>query len=198
MSYPHVIISPVSTGAGIGRLDLFIALKNQLADKALARRALAVEAVMEELARATGADAALWGLAGLGADIDAKLAAQNPERRGTIAEELLLTEGVAAEAAAAARQWRSGPASELPPIARGLVAAQRLVGIVETELAEPGMSLAALEPIILEHRLRRGVRRGDAETTRAVECLDALGIARPAAAELALSGLVRIRQDLGW
>src|SRR6185503_18690153 len=63
---------------------------------------------MEELARETGADPALWGLAGLGAGIDGKLAAGNPERRGVMAEELLLTEGVPAEAAAAARASRAG------------------------------------------------------------------------------------------
>jgi predicted hydrolase (HD superfamily) len=181
----------------IGRLDLFIALKNQLADRRLARRALAVEAVMEELARAAGGDPALWGLAGLGADIDAKLAERNPDRRGAIAEELLLAEGVAAEAAAAARQWRDGTPATMPPIARGLGAAQHLVGIVEAELAED-VSLASLEPVILDHRLRRGVRREDPAATRAQLCLDLLGVPRARAAELALAALARIRQDLGW
>jgi predicted hydrolase (HD superfamily) len=184
----------------IGRLDLYIVLRNQLADKALSRRALAVEAVMEALARAAGHDPAMWGLAGLGADIDVKLAAQNPERRGVIAEELLLAEGVPAEAAAAARRWRADPGrpGELPPIVQGLVAAQRLVGLVEREVSEPEVTLATLEPVVLDHRLRRLVRREEPEALRAAACLDALGIERPAAAELALAALRRVNQDLDW
>ena len=182
----------------IGRLDLFIALRNQLGDKSLARRALAVEAVMEELARAAGHDAALWGLAGLGADIDVKLAAQNPDKRGLMAEELLLAEGVAPAAAAAARQCRAGRASELVPIAQGLVVTQKLVAIVERELSEPDVTLATLEPVVLDHRLRRLVRREEPEALRAAECLEALGVERLAAAELALAALRRVNQDLGW
>jgi predicted hydrolase (HD superfamily) len=181
----------------IGRLDLFIVLRNQLADRGLVRRAIAVEAVMEELARAVGADAALWGLAGLGADIDARLAERNPERRGEVAEELLLTEGVPAEAAAAARRFRRGEVGELGPIARGLVAASWLVDRIAVELDEPGASLDGLEPRALEHRLRRAARREDAAAVRALACLEALALEPARAAEVAVAAHVRVREDLG-
>lgn len=182
----------------IGRLDLFIVLRNQLADKALLRRALAVEAVMEDLARETGADPTLWGLAGLGADIDAKLTALNPDRRGAVAEELLRTEGVPAEAAAAARLVRHGPPAELPPIARALVASGWLCDTVTAEMEEPEATLDAIEPRVLEHRLRRAAQREDADAVRTLACLDLLSVAPARAGELTMAAHLRVRQDLGW
>jgi predicted hydrolase (HD superfamily) len=179
--------------AGIGRLELFIVLRTQLADRALVRRALAVEAVMEELAREVGADAALWGLAGLGCDIDAKLTAGNLARRGAVAEELLLTEGVAPEAAAAARRYRDEPVESLPAIARGLVVAALLVELVAAELAEA--RLDELADGRVAHRLRRLARRGD--EPRALAALAALGLDADRAAAAATAAHLRVREDLG-
>lgn len=107
----------------VGRFELLLALRNQVADRARVRRALVVEATMEELAAELGGDAAVWGLAGLGADIDVMLCAENPERRGVVAEEILLVEGVPAEAAAAVRMFRTAAITAMPSIALALVVA---------------------------------------------------------------------------
>ena len=109
--------------AQLSRFDLLIVLRNQVRDRGLVQRALAVEAVMEELAGALGHDPALWGLAGLGADIDVRMTAQHPERRGVVAEELLLAEGAPAEVAAAARARHQSPPGQMTTLARALVVA---------------------------------------------------------------------------
>jgi predicted hydrolase (HD superfamily) len=180
--------------AGIGRLELFIVLRAQLADRALVRRALAVEAVMEELARAAGADVALWGLAGLGCDIDVTLTAHNLERRGAVAEELLRAEGVPAEAAAAARLMRAPDVDTLPPLARALVVARLLVELAARELSEPGTRLDDLADGRLAHRWRRLAKRDDPEALRALAAVHPLTPER--AAEAALAGHLRVREDL--
>jgi predicted hydrolase (HD superfamily) len=192
-SDPEAIIEAVP--AGIGRLELFIVLRNQLADRALVQRALAVEAVMEDLAVELGADTALWALAGLGADIDAKLAAHNPDRRGAVAEELLLAEGVAAGAAAAARQWRHGPAGELPDLAQALAGAEWLVDAVGRARSDPDVDL---RPELIAHHLRRAARRDEPEARRVTDCLAALGLSPGRAAEIAIAAHLRVREDLGW
>jgi predicted hydrolase (HD superfamily) len=182
----------------IGRLDLYIVLRNQLADRGEVRRALATEAVMEALAREVDADPAVWGLAGLGQAIDARLTEGNPERRGVVAEELLLTEGVPAAAAAAARTSRSDAPGLLEPIARGLVAARWLCAQLAIELGEPEATLDGLEPLVLEHRLRRAGKREEPEALRAQACLDGLGLPAGRAAAVAQAAHVNVREDLGW
>lgn len=183
-------------GVGIGRLELFIALRNQLGDRALVRRALAVEATMEELARALGADAELWGMAGLGCDCDAKLTAGNPQRRGAVAAEWLLTEGVAPEAAEAVRAFREGPVTELPQLARGLVAAQWLADLVAAEVADA--RLDELGDGRLAHRARRLAKRGDDPgAARALEAIAALALDPERATAAAVAGHLRVREDLG-
>ncbi len=166
----------------LGRFELMLVLRNQVGDRALVRRSLAVEAVMEELAGALGHDAVLWGLCGLGADIDAELTAGNPDRRGGVAEELLLTEGAPAEVAAAARLQHGGAVAGMPPLARGLVAAGALVDIIselppdEREARTVAFALA-----------KRG-RRGDA---RPLQALAALALDPEQAAGLALVAYAR-------
>jgi predicted hydrolase (HD superfamily) len=183
----------------ITRFELLVIVRNQVRDRALVRRALALEAVLRGLARAAGADEALWGLAGLGADIDVRLAAGNPARRGLVAAEILATEGVPEEATSALAARLAGAPDTLAPLARALVLGETLVALALADLddAESGMTLAALEPAQLAHRLARAARRGDAAALRALACADHLGLGVDAAAAAAHAGLVEARQDLG-
>jgi predicted hydrolase (HD superfamily) len=162
----------------LGRFELFLALRNQVADRGRVRRALAVEAVMEELATALGHDPGLWGLAGLGADIDVELTAQNPDRRGAVAEELLLTEGVPPDAAVAARLFRDAAVASLPPLVQGLVVADAAVDIV-ADLSEHDERLA----MAVAHGFRRLEKQGQPRPTQA---LQALGLEPLTASELTL------------
>jgi predicted hydrolase (HD superfamily) len=180
----------------LGRFDLFVVLRNQVRDKRLVRRALAVEAVMEELAKAAGADAERWGLAGLGADIDAALCARAPERLGKVASELLLAEGAPADVAAAAATRRAGDPAELAPMAAALCAADALVGEIHAQLEDGGLD--GVQPAAVAHRLRRAVeRRGDEAAKRVLACLERAGVPLELAAEAAVAGMVRVREDLG-
>ena len=176
----------------ISRFELYVVLRAQLRDKALLRRALAKEAVCAALAAAVGADAELWGLSGLGADIDAVLTAENPQRRGAVAEELLRAEGAPADAAAAARTCRADAPELLSPLARGLVVADALVdAFIGTE-----EKLDDLTPAHLALPLAKAARRGDASAERALVCLGLLGLDVDRAAAAALEGLRGAAGDL--
>jgi len=176
----------------ISRFELFVVLRAQVRDRALLRRALAKEAVCGALAATVGADAELWALAGLGADIDAVLTAENPQRRGAVAEELLRAEGVPADAAAAARTSRCDAPELLSPLARGLVVADVLVDFF---LASEE-TLEELEPAHFAMPLAKAARRGDPNAERALVCLGLLGLDVDRAAALALEGLRAAAEDL--
>ena len=111
----------------LSRFELLMVVRNQVRAKALVDRAVAVEAEMEALAAVLGGDPAVWGLAGLGADIDVRLTAQHPERRGIVAEELLRAEGAPPEVAAAERARHHAAPAQMTPLARALVVAEAQV-----------------------------------------------------------------------
>jgi predicted hydrolase (HD superfamily) len=180
----------------LSRFELFVILRNQLGDRGRVRRSLAVEAAMEGFAGRAEGEATLWGLAGLCADIDAELCAHNPERRGHAAEELLLTEGAPAEAAAAVRERLSGDPAEISRLGAALCAAEALVDEIYAAL-EAGDELDALEPLMVSRRLIRAAeRRADPRAQRAIACLARAGLSIDDAAELTLAAMKRVREDL--
>ncbi len=182
------------------RFELIVILRNQVADRRVVRRSLAVEAVLEEWAIAVGADVATWAMAGLGANIDAELLAgtRSGERRGHVAEELLLTEGASAEVAAAARQRLGEDVSTMPVLAAAVAAAEAFADDVRAAV-EAGDALDGLEAFALVHRLHRAAeKRADAIALRTLELLARVGLDATRAATLALAGIVRVREDLRW
>lgn len=182
----------------ISRFELYVVLRAQVRDRALLRRALAKEAVCGALAAAVGADAELWALTGLGADIDVVLTAENPQRRGAVAEELLRAEGAPADAAAAARTCRCDAPELLSPLARCLVVADALVDGFVAALAPDDCDdpLDDLTPAHLALPLAKAARRGDPQAERALVCLGLLGLDVDRAAAAALEGLRAAAQDL--
>lgn len=178
------------------RFELFVVLRNQVRDRAMVRRSLAVEAAMEELAALAGADPARWGLCGLGANIDAELVARNEGRRGEVAEEILLTEGVEPELARAARTRRRLPPQELSPLEAALAGAEGLVDEVYA-LLSLDETLDTIDPAAIAHRLRRAAdRRGDEAARRVLDCLARVGLELDDAARAVVSAMRRVREDL--
>jgi predicted hydrolase (HD superfamily) len=178
------------------RFELMVILRNQVSDRKVVRRALAVEATLEEWAVERGADVTTWAMAGLGANIDAELLAGNGERRGAVAEELLLTEGASAEVAAAARQRLAERVDDMPVLAAAVAAAEAIVDDVHEALAV-GDSLDGLEPFAIAHRLGRAAeKRGDERAIRTQALLERTGLPVERAAALALAAMRRIRDDL--
>jgi predicted hydrolase (HD superfamily) len=180
----------------LSRFELFVIVRNQVDDRRRLRRSLAIEATMEELAARAGEDAAIWGLAGLGADVDCQLCEHNPAKRGHTAAELLAAEGAPEEVAAAARDRLHRPAGEMSRLAAALFAAEAIVDDVYGAI-EAGDPLDSLEAMAVSRRLGRAAeRRGDEEAKKALECLARVGIAVDDAAELAIAAMKRVREDL--
>lgn len=168
------------------RFELLVIARIQVKDRAVLRRYFAVEAVMEALAPAAGLDPTHAALTGLGASLDVRLCAHNPDRRGEVAREMLLTEGAPLEVQEAVGVAYRGQPDELPPMAAALVAAEALVDA----------AFAALEDLAFDeltaHHVAIGVRRHD----RALAALAALGIDLDDAAAATVRGLHAARADL--
>jgi predicted hydrolase (HD superfamily) len=176
----------------LSRFELFVILRNQVADRSLVKRALALEAMLEELAPTLGGDASRWVVAGLGVYIDVELTLQNPERRGEVAEEILLTEGAEPELARAVRE-RLAP--EVAGLAAVLAFAERV--IEEIYAALDGERLDGLDGRSLAFRVRRAAeKRSVPEAQRLVALAAQLGVELEAGFDRALTGMRRVREDL--
>jgi predicted hydrolase (HD superfamily) len=161
---------------------------------------LATQAVMEELAEPLGLDRTLCSLAGLGAGLDLRLCANNPGRRGEVAEEMLRTEGAPAEVADAVRaRFKAAKLDALPRLALALIAADALVAAAFELLSLLELPTAHdLSPQLLAARFeRRAARRADDDAVRGLRALALLGLDARRAAEHTVAGFYLARADLG-
>ncbi len=139
----------------------------RVSDASLRRHMLATEAIMRALAGRLGEDPDLWGLAGLGHDIDVEVTRDDFARHGAVAADRLRELGLpeAVVRAVAAHNPETGVvAAERLDI--GLIAADQLSGLITAAtLVRPDRDLAGVKLRSVRKRYRegafaRGVDRG--------------------------------------
>lgn len=79
----------------IDRDEAFTIIKKYLKEKDNIRRAVAVEAVLRQLAKKLDKDVDIWGIAGLLHNLDYEYTDREPEKRGTVTA--ILLEGILSE-----------------------------------------------------------------------------------------------------
>jgi hypothetical protein len=167
-------------------MDAHVLVRRTFRERVHVRRAVAVEAVMEELSTALEGDVETWALAGLLADLDCEAAQNNPGRRGMIAADMLAGEDVPATVIEAVRErWADEPPG---PLAAALAVAT-LACEALLRAAGGGASIERMSASVIE-----GALMADGRTARA---LLALNIDAQRAATLCLEGVRRVRTDLG-
>jgi predicted hydrolase (HD superfamily) len=163
-------------------------------------RALATEAIMEELATTLGpaagtAEAAglggpapeSWGVLGLLSQLDLEYAEHNPDARGVTAREQAVLEGMDPALATMLASW-SEPGPSAPPVQQALLLADELAGAA---LARADGDLSGLGR---ELELRRG--GGDPTGERLDQALTALSLDGEQAATLAARALEKVAAEL--
>lgn len=180
------------------RFELFVIVRNQVKNRDQVRRALAVEAIMEDLARACGDEPDVWALLGLGAQVDVELCAQNPYRQGALAAELLAAEGAPAAIVAALRSCRHDAPPQLSTSAAALVLAEALAQEIYRALDGSCCdTLDTIEPLVVGRRIKRDAQeRGDEHAQRTLACAERLGLPLATAAVHAVKAMRRVRGDL--
>jgi len=141
-------------------------VEERVANENLRRHMLATEAIMRALAERLGADPELWGLAGLGHDLDCEEAADDFSRQGVLAAEALRELGApetVAHAVMAHNPATGVVASSTFDIA--LLATDQLSGLITAAaLVRPDKDLAGVQLKSVRKRFResafaRGVDR---------------------------------------
>lgn len=151
-------------------LDL---VKEKVRNKNLIKHMLAVEAVMDRLARHFGEDRELWALAGLLHDVDYDQTLDTPEQHGLLGAQLLEEKGCAPELVQAVKAHNE--ALGIPPrtlLDKALFAVDPVTGLlVAAALVHPDKKLAPVDVDFILKRFKeksfaRGADRGQIESCR--------------------------------
>jgi hypothetical protein len=196
------------------RFSAYLLIRRFLRRSSSRNRALAIEAIMEELARRAGQPPEAWGVLGLLSQLDLEYAEGNPDARGVTAREQAELEGLDGEEAASLGRWCSSDGGDTP-VEHALILADALAAgaldlptddDVDDESPEDGAAAdrpaarAWLFPDELAARLERELelarQRGDVAGERLDRALEHLGIESRDAGQLALGALRRAAQDL--
>jgi uncharacterized protein len=160
----------------IDRAPVLAEVEARVANENLRRHMLATEAIMRALAARLGEDPDLWGLAGLGHDLDSEETESDFTRHGAVAADRLRELGLPEEAAhaVAAHNPDTGVAAS-GRLDVALVAADQLSGLVTAAaLVRPDKDLAGVKVKSVRKRYREGAfaRGVDRESIARCEELD--------------------------
>lgn len=140
------------------RESVLAVLRERVANENLRRHMVATEAIMRAVAGRLGEDVDVWGLAGLGHDLDAEETADDFTRHGAESAELLRGLGLPDEAvhAVAAHNPATGIAAE-SPLDIALLAADQLSGLITAAtLVRPDKDLTQVKLKSVRKRYREG------------------------------------------
>jgi uncharacterized protein len=180
------------------RAPVLAEVEARVANENLRRHMLAAEAIMRALAARLGEDVDVWGLAGLGHDLDAEETGDDAARHGAVAAEVLRRLGMPEEAAhaVAAHNPDTGVvATERIDVA--LVAADQLSGLITAAaLVRPDKDLAGVKIKSVRKRYREGAFARGVDRESIARCED-LGLELDEFFALGLGAMQAIAPELG-
>ena len=180
------------------RASVLAEIEARVADRNLRRHMLATEAVMRALAARLGEDPDVWGLAGLGHDLDAEETGDDFSRHGAVAADTLRDLGLPDEAvhAVAAHNPDTGVAAT-ERIDVALIAADQLSGLVTAAaLVRPDKELAGVRVKSLHKRYREGAFARGVDRRSIARC-DELGLELEEFLALGLAAMPQVAPEIG-
>ena len=175
-------------------------LKAHLKNENLVKHCLASEAVMRALAARLGADAELWGLAGLLHDIDVELTAGDLKRHTLEAEKILKENGLPGELVDAVKMHNEaahGGLRRSSVFHKALAAGETITGLITaTALVYPDRKLSSVKTSSVTKRMKDKRFAATVDRSIILEC-EALGLKLEDFAELALGAMRAIAPELG-
>jgi putative nucleotidyltransferase with HDIG domain len=182
----------------VNHQEAFELVKANVENLNILRHMLAVESIMRALAEHLGEDAELWGLTGLVHDIDYEKTADNFEKHGVLAQEMLKSK-VPEETLKAikAHNYEFTGVKPTTRLEKGLMAADAVSGlIVACALVMPSKKAEDVKVKTVKKKFKdKDFARG-ADRQRIALC-EELGLPMETFFEIALKGICNVSKDLG-
>jgi len=180
------------------RADVVAAIESRVENVNLRRHMLATEAIMRAVAVRLGEDLDVWGLAGLGHDLDVKQTEDDFTRHGAVAADALRELGLpdAAVHAVAAHNPDTGVVAGSPADV-ALIACDQLSGLITAAaLVRPDKDLAGVKIKSVRKRFREGAFARGVDRESIARCSE-LGLELDEFLALGLEAMQGIASDLG-
>jgi putative nucleotidyltransferase with HDIG domain len=182
----------------LDRAAVLAEVESRVANENLRRHMVATEAIMRALAVRLGEDPDVWGLAGLGHDLDTEETEGELTRHGAVAAERLRELGLPEDAvhAVAAHNPDTGVAPE-GRLDIALVAADQLSGLITAAaLVRPEKDLAGVRPKSVRKRYREGAFARGVDRESVARC-EEIGLELDEFFALGLEAMQGVAPDLG-
>jgi hypothetical protein len=189
----------------IDRFSAYLLIRRFLKRPDSRNQALAVEAIMEELAGRRGQSRSDWGIVGMLSQLDLEYTEQNPHARGRTARQQAETEGLTPEEAAPLERWC---ASWINPQEEGLLSRDEEPAPLEDALVLATMAAEGAlgrddyravdesTAAALSHDLQLRSQQGDRLGDRIDEALQRMSIDAAEIGELTVVALQRVAEDI--
>jgi putative nucleotidyltransferase with HDIG domain len=182
----------------LDRAPVLAEVESRVANENLRRHMLATEAIMRALAVHFGEDPDVWGLVGLGHDLDSEETEGDVARHGAVAAEALRALGLPDEAAHAVAAHN--PATGVVATGRldvALVAADQLSGLITAAaLVRPDKDLAGVKLKSVRKRYREGAFARGVDRESIARC-EAMGLELDEFFALGLEAMQGVAGELG-
>ena len=182
----------------LNRNEAFALLLKNLQTGNLIKHSLAVEAILEDMAKKLGTDQQLWGLTGLLHDLDYDYTKNEPEKHSQITINVL-SDLLPPEAIRAIKAHNYEYTSQIPQtnLDKSLIAADAVSGLViAAALVMPTKMLVDVTPKTLQMKFKDKSFAAGCNRKRIELCED-IGLELQVFLELSLNALKRISDSLG-
>ena len=187
------------TDIGITRNEALRLMQDQLKAGNMQKHSLATEAIMRTLAKKTGEDEDLWGIAGLLHDLDYQETKDNMPQHTLHTEALLKARGVSQEVTEAIKGHNAdnlGYQRE-KPIDHALTCAECITGmIIATTLVYPDKKLASVKSKSIIKRMKQKEFARSINRDYIREC-EKIGVPLEEFAAMSLEAMQEISDQLG-
>lgn len=182
----------------LNRDEAYALLKKNLRTENLIKHSLAVEAILEDMAKRLGEDSELWGLTGLLHDLDYDFTKEDPEKHSQVTVKVL-HDLLPLEAINAIKAHNYQYTAQLPQtyLDKSLIAADAVSGLViASALVMPSKKLADVTPKTLIAKFKDKSFAAGCNRKRIELCED-MELDLQTFLVLSLNGLKRISDTLG-
>ncbi len=174
-------------------------LKSRVKNENMLKHCLATEAVMLALGARLGADAALWGMAGLIHDLDVEMTEGDITRHTLEAEKLLREHNYAEELIEAVKMHNEAASNKKREdlFHKALAAGETITGLITaTALVYPDRKLSSVKSSSVLKRMKDKRFAASVDRTIILEC-EQIGVPIAEFVELALNAMRGISGQLG-
>ena len=183
----------------MNRDQAFEYLKTHIKSEGMIRHSLASEVVMRAAAVRLGEDPDRWGMAGLLHDVDVEITHADAATHAVVGAEMLAKEDFDSEFTEAIRRHNEQAAGvkRESTFQFALAACETITGLITaTTLVYPDKKLASVKTKSIVKRMKEKSFAASVNRDNILEC-ERIGIPLPEFAELAISAMKTISEELG-